>query len=182
MPQYYGAAGIGEYDEMTSSSSVSSFGIDIDPNAAISLVTAEFAHTSETNNYNTRIALRDSGNSQQSIQYRTWTHETTSTFASGNSSVASINYWNQGAANNTSYTGEHMRTMFWIYNDGTSTLPFQHATVYGRTSWEGTSGITNDAFYSMKCRTSAKIASILFVPQAQSFRWFRVNSWSMADT
>lgn len=182
MPQVYGASGIGEYDEITGSSSVSSFGIDIDPNAAITLVTAEWAATSESSNFNTRVSLRNSSNSIQNVSFRTWTNSTTSTFASGNNSQTSLNYWNLGAANNSSYTGEHMRTMAWIYNDGTSTLPYQHATVYGRTSWEGNNGATNDAMYTIKCRTNAKISSLLFVPQAQSFSWFRANSWSMADT
>ncbi len=182
MPQFYGASGIGEYDEVTSSSSASSFGIDIDPNTSITLVTGEWAATSETGNFQTRVSLRDSGNSAQSVQYRTWTHGTTGSLSSGNTNIANLMYWNLGAANNTSYTGEHMRTMMWIYNDSSASLPFQHATVYGRTSWESTNGATNDAMFTIKCRTTAKIASLLFLPYAQSFRWFRVNSWSMADT
>jgi hypothetical protein len=182
MTQIYGAAGIEEYDEVTGSSSVSSFAVDIDPNVAITLVTGEWAASSESSNYNTRISIRDSGNSIQSVQFRTWTNGTTSAFGSGNTTQSTIMYWNLGALNNTSYTGEHMRTMMWIYNDSQSSIPFQHATIYGRTSWEGNTGITHDAMYTIKCRTTAKISSILFVPQAQSFRWHRANSWSMADT
>ena len=182
MPQFYGAAGIGEYDEVTGSSTVTSFALDIDPTVAITLITGEWAASSETNNYNTRIGIRDSGGSSQSLQFRTQASGTTSTFGSGNTNQATIMYWNLGAASNTSFTGEHMRTMMWIYNNGQSSIPFQHATIYGRTSWEGNTGITHDAMYTIKCRTTAKISSILFVPQAQSFRWHRANSWSMADT
>ena len=182
MAQFYGVAGISEYDETTGSSSASSFGINIDPNVSITLVTGEWAATSETNNFNTRVALRDGGGSLQNISYRTWANGTTGSFSSTNTNQAQVNYWNLGAASNTSYTGEHMRTMMWIYNDSNGSIPFQHGTVYGRTSWESNGGYTNDCMYSIKCKTTNKIASLLFLPQAQSFRWFRVNSWSMADT
>jgi hypothetical protein len=182
MPQFYGAAGIGEYDEVTGSSTVTSFALDIDPTVAITLITGEWAASSETNNYNTRIGIRDSGGSSQSLQFRTQASGTTSTFGSGNTNQATIMYWNLGAASNTSFTGEHMRTMMWIYNNGQSSIPFQHATIYGRTSWESNSGATQDAMFTVKSRTSAKIASIIFLPQQQGFRWHLANSWSIADT
>ena len=182
MAQFYGAAGIGEYDEVTGSSTVTSFAVDIDPNVAITLITGEWAASSESGNYNTRISLRDAGGGAQSLQFRVFASATTGTFSSNNTNQATIMYWNLGALNNTSFTGEHMRTMMWIYNNGQSTLPYQHATIYGRTSWESNSGSTQDAMFTVKCRTSAKIGSILFQPQGQGFRWHRANSWSMADT
>lgn len=184
MAQYYEAGGIGEYDEVTAQSPVTSFAVDIDPNVTITLVTAEFAFTTEgsTNQFGL-LRVRNSSNTVLFVSNRTWTNNTTSTFNANNSSGTFLNYTALGAAGNTSYTGEHFRAKMYIVNTRQTQIPFAHPTVYGEVSHESSSGAINNVSFNLRVRDSVgPISNLLFLPQAGSIRWHRANSWSMADT
>lgn len=184
MSVFYGAAGIGEYDEVLGQNSVSSFSIDVDPNISISLVTAEWAFTTEgsTNQYGI-LRVRNSSNSNLFVSNRTWTSGTTSAFNNTNSSDTFMNYWNLGAGGNSSFTGEHFRTKILIVNSRQTSIPFAHPTVYGELSYESANGQIYNGLFSMRVRDSVgPISNLLFLPQAGSIRWHRANSYSLADT
>lgn len=184
MAQFYGAAGLGEYDEVTGSSTVNSFGIDINTGVSITLVTAEWAYQTQgsTNQYGI-LRVRNSSNTNLNVAYRTWTSTTTSSFGSSNSSGLFLNYLALGADNNAGYTGEHFRAKMYIVNTKQTSLPFAHPTVFGEVSHEDYNGqIYNVCFSSKVIDTVGPISNLLFLPQAGYIRWYRANSYSLADT
>ncbi len=184
MAQFYAAGGIGEYDEVTAQSPVTSFAVDIDPNVTITLVTAEWAFTTEgTTNLYGLLSVRNSSNTILYVSNRTWTNNTTNSFNQTNSSSTYLNYTGLGASGNTSYTGEHFRAKMYIVNTKQTQIPFAHPTVYGNVSHESSSGAINNVSFNLRVRDSVgPISNLLFSPQAGSIRWHRANSWSMADT
>ena len=184
MPQFYGAAGIGEYDEVTGASSVSSFAVDIDPNVAISLVMAEWAFTTEgSSNVYGLLRVRNSSNTTLYVSNMTWTSTTTSALNNTNSVATFLNVVSLGAASNTSFTGEHFRAKMLVVNSKQTSIPFAHPTVYGEVSHESANGQTYNVCFSLRVRDSTSfISNLLILPQSGSVRWHRANSWSLADT
>lgn len=184
MAVIYGSAGIEEYDEVLNQNAVSSFTIDINPDIAISLVTAEWAFTTEgsTNQYGI-LRVRNSSNTTLNVSNRTWSSGTTSSLANTNTSDTFLNYFVIGAAANTSFTGEHFRAKMFIVNIKQTSEPYAHPTVYGEVSHESSNGQIYNSAFSLKVRdTVGPISSLLFTPQAGSIRWHRANSYSLADT
>ena len=184
MPQIYGAAGIGEYDEVTGASSVSSFAVDIDPNVAISLVTAEWAFTTEgSSNVYGLLRVRNSSNTTLNVSNRTWTSTTTSALNSSNSASTFLNVVSLGAASNTSFTGEHFRAKMLIANSKQTSIPFAHPTVYGEVSHESSNAAIYNVCFSLRViDTTSFISNLLISPQGGSISWYRANSYSLADT
>ena len=178
----YGPQGLQEYDTITGTSNVSSFDVDVDDTASVTLIFAQYSFSSEAPNYNARMQLLNSSGTAQSCSYRTWANGTTNTFASSNTTSVVTNYWNVGAANTTSMTGEHYRIMLWLFNDISTTTPLQSVTFYGKTSWEGTGGNTGDVMFGGRSRGSSLIHKVRFLPQANSINKNRCYSWTVADT
>lgn len=184
MAQFYGASGIGEYDEVTGASSVSSFAIDIDPSVSITLVTAEWAFTTEgSSNVYGLLRVRNSSNTTLNVSHRTWTSTTTSSLNSSNATATFLNVVSVGAANNTSYTGEHFRAKVYVVNTKQSSVPFAHPSVFGEVSHESSNGQIYNVCFSLRViDTVGTISNLLFYPQSGSVRWYRANSYSLADT
>jgi len=179
----YTAQGLLRHDSSTNESAVSSFTIDLDNTASVSLVVAQFAFSTETSNGNARIEAMNS-TAVSDVRYKTWTHSTTSSFGSQNSTQIVTNYWDLGALATDSFTGEWMRCMIWIHNSsiGYSLSPAMNAvTIYGQTSYEQSNGVMAHALFNAKLLDDHEITGLRFKPLSGNIAWHRAVSWSMAD-
>lgn len=185
MSVIYGGTGLNKYDVTESESSSTNFIIELDTTASVSLVLAQWAMSTETDNFNARLEARNVSTAME-MSYRLMTHGTTSSFSGANATDMPISYWNLGAASPTSHQGEFMRTMIWIYNlsipYSASEPSINNVTLYGTTSWESTAGATNIASWTARVEEDDEVAEILIKPQASTIRWHRAHSWTIADT
>jgi hypothetical protein len=179
----YTAQGLLRHDSSINESAVSSFTIDLDNTASVSLVIAQFAFSTETSNFNARIEAMNS-TAVADVRYRTWTHSTTSTFGSTNATQTVTNYFNLGAASTDSFTGEWMRCMIWIHNSsiGYSTSPAMHSvTLYGNVNYEDNGGNPVNSLFTSRLIDDTELTGLRFKAGSGNIAWHRAASWSMAD-
>lgn len=176
------STGLKAYDNVGSGSSTTSFEVDLPPGSGICLVTAEFAFTSESSNTNTSYYLYN-GTTSLTVHNVTWTLATTNYYSQRDSAFGTMNYWSQGAAGNTSYSGEAYRVWMWVYNNASgSPEPYEHPYVHGSSIYEQTTGYpAHGLFAGYVEQTVAAITKIKMQPQSQQFEWYRARSYAIAD-
>ena len=179
----YREEGIFATDTVSGSSDVTSFTVDIPQNNVVSILNLQMHFTTETDNFQGRIECLNSGGSVQTVGYNTGTYGTTSNFGGSTSTSIPMNYYNLGAANSTSFTTqEGYRVLMFIHNAFVDfTYPFRHPTIWGHTSYELTSGGTKLANFTIKQKSTMKIASLRFSAQSGNIDYYRATVHPLAD-
>lgn len=173
----YGGNGIRDVEDFSSSSTVSSYDVDLNTSSDISCIYTEQGYTSEGGA--ARILFLN-GTTTLNCNWRLMINSTTGTYTSLNATNMALTYYTPGALSASSYAGEHTRTMLWVYNRRVTSEPYAHPCVYGTTSYESTNGQTYIAHYTGRIKSTSQITSIRFYnTSGPVISWYRGRSWTL---
>lgn len=167
------------YSEVSNSSAVSLVTVYLNPNADVHYIVAELSEETASNNQ-MRMNLRNSSNTIQNVKFRTMANSTTSTWLSTNSSYTSLNYWNMGSNNSTTFGGDRLTSSFYVHSKQQATsAPFDTPIAYGTTVWEDDSGNPCVAtFASQVLGTGGDINRVTFFPITGNIDFYRIKVYS----
>ena len=180
MGNTYRENGIFHSDSGLSTSSVSSYTVDINPNAPMSVVYIEQAQVNDSGTV--RLFARNSSGTSQNIRWRTWANNTTNSYSTTGSTFLTMNYWSAGNLNNSTYgTGETFRAKIFVYNQKFNTGAFATPAVYGSVNYEITNGYVYESRFVGHLTTNTNIHSLAFTHTNGNIARYRYDVWDWLD-